>query len=44
MTIDLTLIHHCTTESEEQAKQWVGPGGTTRKRAKTQKSVAKVMP
>ena len=38
-----TWICHYTPESEQQAKQFVGPGETTPKRAKTQQSVHKVM-
>ena len=41
--IDETWIHHYTPESKQQAKQWVRPGRTAPKRAKTQQSAGKVM-
>ena len=43
VTIDETCIHHYIPESKEQAKQWVGPGGTVPKRAKTQQLAREVM-
>ena len=43
MTADETWIHHYTSESKQQAKQWVGAGGTVSKRARTQQSARKVM-
>ena len=35
VTINKTWIHHYTPESKQQAKQWVGSGGTAPKREKT---------
>ena len=43
VTIDETWIHHYTLKSKQQAKQWIGPGGTTPKRSKTQQSAGKVI-
>ena len=43
VTIDETWIHYYTPESTQRAKQWVGPGGTAPKQAKTQQSAEKVM-
>ena len=43
VTINETWIHNYTPESKQQAKQWVGPGRTAPKRAKTQQSDRKVM-
>ena len=42
VTIDETWIHHYSPEYKEQAKQWVEPGGTAPKRAKTQQLAGKV--
>ena len=41
--INETWIYHYTSESKQQAKQWVGPGGTAPKRANIQQSAGKVM-
>ena len=43
VTIDETSIHHYTSESKQQAMQWVGPGGIAPKILKTQQSAGKVM-
>ena len=43
MTTDKTWIHHYTRELKKEAKQWVRPGGTASKRAKTQQSAGKIM-
>ena len=43
MTIDETWIYHYELESKQRSKQWVGPGGTAPKRAKTQQSAGKVI-
>ena len=43
VVIDKTWIHHYMPESKEQEKQWVGPGGTAPKWAKTQQLARKVM-
>ena len=43
ITVDETWIHHYTPETKNQSKQWVEPGGSAPKKAKTVKSADKVM-
>jgi len=43
ITVDETWIHHYTPEMKEQSKQWVGPGETAPKKAKTVPSAGKIM-
>lgn len=43
ITVDETWVHHYTPETKEQSKQWVGPGETAPKKAKTVPSAGKVM-
>ena len=43
VTMDETLIHHCTPESRKGSKEWVKPGESALKRPKTQQSIGKVM-
>ena len=43
VTLSETRIHHYTVESREGAKQWVKPGESVPKRAKTQQSAEIVM-
>ena len=43
ITADETWIHHYTPETKEQSKQWVFEGERAPKKAKTVKSVGKVM-
>ena len=43
VTIDQRWIYHYISESKRQEIQWVGPGGTAPKRAKTQPSAGKLM-
>lgn len=43
VTCDETWVHHYTPETKEQSKQWVGPGESAPKKAKTVPSAAKVM-
>ena len=43
MTVDETWIHHYTTESKQQSKQWTAFGENAPKKAKTVLSAGKVM-
>lgn len=43
VTVDETWIHHYTPESKEQSKQWILPGESAPKKAKTVPSAGKVM-
>ncbi|XP_033229681.1 uncharacterized protein LOC117181226 [Belonocnema kinseyi] len=44
VTVDETWIHHNTTETKEQSKQWVSSGERAPKKAKVGLSANKVMP
>lgn len=43
VTVDETWIHHYTPEMKEQSKQWISPGETAPKKARTVPSAGKVM-
>ncbi|KAG5347428.1 SETMR methyltransferase, partial [Acromyrmex charruanus] len=43
ITVDETWIHYFTPETKEQSKQWISPREPAPKKAKTVKSVGKVM-
>jgi histone-lysine N-methyltransferase SETMAR len=43
VTVDETWIHHYTSETKEQLKQWISTGEPAPKKAKTVKSAGKVM-
>ena len=42
-TVDETWIYYFTPETKEQSKQWISPGEPASKKAKTVKSIRKVM-
>ena len=43
VTVDETWIHHYTPETKEQSKQWISPGESAPKKAKTIPSAGKIM-
>lgn len=43
ITVDESWIHHYTPETKQQSKQWIGPGESAPKKAKTVPSAGKVM-
>lgn len=43
VTVDETWIHHYTPETKQQSKQWISPGESAPKKAKTVPSAGKVM-